>query len=481
MNYPVSPSQLVPKRPAQGRNLRAGVQPAICGFLMILTLACVAESAAQDRDRGRRGGESFDVVRYLKRADRNEDGLLDERELGGRLKEYVEGLGLNLNRPVKVDQAIKAYEAQQQREADAKRMQAIDERRQVPKFGTGEDLIPPPDFSGAGVVGAEGRLEDVYEEEFVQQVRSWMERLDENKDGWLDEDESRRVRRFLGDDADTDENGKLGEMEVAAALKKRESEGGGRGRGRGGRGDSEERGGRGDRGERSEQKTAESSNREERSSRSFTGSSSAAESSTRSSRSMTGRYSGYVDGLMKKYDEDKNGKLSKEEQTKISGSVKLVDVDGDGEIDRQEALDSVAGNAKPAAASDSESDAPRSERRSRRRSSDASEEGGASASSRSGRGAESDINYDVKGFQNVPIEIQKRTDQETDLERRGADRDFLSRDKNTDGQISMGEFRDGKDWTDKLVRQFQSLDENTDGVITLEEFKANFNSRDFDD
>ena len=152
MNYPVSPSQLVPKRPAQGRNLPAGVQPAIYGFLMILTLACVAESAAQDRDRGRRGGESFDVVRYLKRADRNEDGLLDERELGGRLKEYVEGLGLNLNRPVKVDQAIKAYEAQQQREADAKRMQAIDERRQVPKFGTGEDLIPPPDFSGAGVV-----------------------------------------------------------------------------------------------------------------------------------------------------------------------------------------------------------------------------------------------------------------------------------------------------------------------------------------
>ena len=48
---------------------------------------------------------------------------------------------------------------------------------------------------------------------------------------------------------------------------------------------------------------------------------------------MSGRQSAYVDGLMDRYDEDRNGSLSKAEQEKISGSVKLIDVDGNGSLE----------------------------------------------------------------------------------------------------------------------------------------------------
>lgn len=463
------------------------------GRKLVLLVGCLlfAQPAlAQDGDDWRRRRErEFDVVRYLERADRDEDGVLTERELGGRLKEYVEEWGIDTSRPVSVSRVIKAYEKKKKLEAEAERMREIDGNRRVPKFGTGEELPPPPNFAVEEVAGANGRLEDQYDKEMVDTVKAYMRRYDENEDGWLDEGESRRIRRVLGEDADVDKNGKLGEMEIAAALKKRMDNGG--------RDDDDDRS-RGNRDGRSRfsRSRPDSGNRgperrpdrsSESNSRSFTGTSQPAKTTTptttRTSRSLTGRQTAYVDGVFSRYDEDKNGQLSKDEQKKISGSLKLVDVNGDGEIDRQEALDSLAGTAQPAETSSREESSDRRSRRRRGRDSDDESRESSSSSRRrpSSSSTKSEMTYDIKGFQNIPMEHSSRSDVKSDLERKGADRTFLSYDENTDGQISMAEFRDGKPWTDQLVGKFQILDANDDGVVTIEEFNANYDELEEDD
>jgi Ca2+-binding EF-hand superfamily protein len=474
MNMRITRSIVLNRRP---------VLNAVCASTLIALAVSLAGSLSAQEDEGwrrdRGGRRQFDPTRFLDRADRNQDGKLDEQELGGRLRQYVEELGVDTSRPVTIGDVQKAYQAKQERDAAEARARAIDESRQVPKFGSAAELPPPADFTVTTAVGAGGRLEDQYESEMVDTVRAYMRRYDENEDGWLDEDESRRIRRILGEEADSDGNGKLGEMEVAAALQQRMNR-----RETGDREPGDRRGrfsGRfsGDRGD-----SPRSPERGPRVSQESRDDSSPATSSRRPALSLSERRSVYVDGLLRRYDEDGNGSLSEEERKKISGSVRLrlVDMDGDGEVDRREALDSLSDETRPQASAAPEESSPRRRRRStnddsrdQRRSTpddDASRTGGA---------AGPDIRYDLKGFRSVPITRDRRTDIQTDLERRGADRNFLSRDKNSDGQISMGEFRDGRTWTDELVRQFGKLDENGDGVVTLNEFKANYRDRDIDD
>ena len=162
---------------------------------VILGLFSTGILEAQDERRRGRGGERFDAIRYLERADRDNNGTLDARELGGRLKEYVSELGIDTSRPVPIQKIKRAYEAKKKNEADAERMKTIDANRQVSKFGTDETLVPPPDFSVENLAGQNGRLEDKFDEEMVQTVKAYMRRYDENKDGSLDSNESRRIRR----------------------------------------------------------------------------------------------------------------------------------------------------------------------------------------------------------------------------------------------------------------------------------------------
>lgn len=206
---------------------------------------------------------------------------------------------------------------------------------------------------------------------------------------------------------------------------------------------------------------------------------------------MTGRYTAFVDGVLKKYDSDGDGKLNGEERKKVSRSTPLVDENGDGMIDRKEILNSIEGRAKAAPSSSSSESSKSSRRRSSRSSEKADDEDkdeGRSRSSRSrsssrssSKASESSIKYDIRGFEKITLDIPPQTDRETFLKRQGASRDFLDWDKNTDGHITMGEIRRGKKWTNELARKFQKLDSNNDRVITIDEFEENFESRDFDD
>ena len=457
----------------------------------ISAIASTLSAAPQERESRDR---SFDAMRYVTRADRDEDGILDEKELGGRLKDWVSKLGVDTSRPVPITKIEKAIEAKAKRESEEERLRNIDANRQVPKFGTDTELPPPPDFSVSEDAESKGRLEDNYDRETVDSVRGYMRREDKNKDGVLTKDETERARRWLGDSVDADKNGSITEKELAEGIKQRNSRDDRR------RGDS----GRSDRDRRTSSR--ESSDRSSRSSsssnsRDFRGRSTARESRAptssssstpkRSSRSMTGRYTAFVDGVLKKYDSDGDGKLNSDERKKVSKSTPLVDENGDGMIDRKEILNSIEGRAKAAPSSSASSTSQSSRRRSSRssgREDEKDEDEGRSRSSRSrsssrssGKATESSIKYDIRGFEKIRMDIPPQTDRESFLKREGASRDFLEWDKNTDGHISMGEIRRGKKWTNELAKKFQKLDSNNDRVITIEEFEENFNSRDFDD
>ncbi|MDG2014027.1 MAG: hypothetical protein P8J33_11000, partial [Pirellulaceae bacterium] len=301
-----------------------------------------------------------------------------------------------------------------------------------------------------------------------------------------------------------DKNGSISSKELAAAMKKRsDREGSDRGDRR--RGGSDRRESERDRGSSSRDRNASRSRESSRessreNSRDFRGRSSTRSASTsasksaskstpkKSTRSMTGRYSSFVDGMIRKYDEDGDGKLNKDERKKVSGSTPLIDENGDGMVDRGELLNSIEGRAKPAATSKStESKRPTRRRGSRttdKKESETREEPretrSSSSRSRGSSKTENSITYDIKGFEKVTLEYEKRSDRETYLKRQGASRDFLEWDKNADGQITMGEIRRGKKWTNDLARKFQKLDSNNDRVVTITEFDENFNSRDFD-
>ena len=451
------------------------------------------ESERSDRSR------NFDAMRYVKRADRNEDGVLDQQELGGRLKDYVTKLGVDTSRPVAISKVQKALDNKAAKESEEERYRNIDANRKVPKFGESQELLPPPDFSSEEPEGDGKSWEDDYDKSTVESVQAYIRRDDKDKDGVLSTKESERVRRWLGDSVDADKNGSISGKELAAGMKKRtDREGSDRGDRR--RGSERDRGSSSrDRGsssrDRNESRSRESSREGSRDFRGRSASSTRGSSTSKSSsspkkstRSMTGRYSSFVDGMLKKYDEDGDGKLSKDERKKVSGSTPLVDENGDGMVDRSELLNSIEGRAKPAAASKSTaSKRPprrRSSRTTEKEESDTREESRETRSrparSRSKSSTEKSITYDIKGFEKITLDFEKRADRETYLKRQGASRDFLEWDKNADGQITMGEIRRGKKWTNELAQKFKKLDSNDDRVVTITEFDENFNSRDFD-
>ena len=58
------------------------------------------------------------------------------------------------------------------------------------------------------------------------------------------------------------------------------------------------------------------------------------------SRSLAARQTAYVDGIFRRYDTDKNGVLDAEETSRSAGASKM-DVDGDGRVTRDEAMQSL--------------------------------------------------------------------------------------------------------------------------------------------
>lgn len=412
----------------------------------LLVSGLVAVTYGQD-DRSRGERERWDPAEFLDRLDRDDNGVLSPSEMEGRSGRFIRGLGFDTSGNVPVQAIIQKIEKDRQVKAEDERRQQIDADRKVPKFGEPVDLPPVPGFgAGNGLPGDEGNIEENYPENIVQVVRAYMERYDENGDGFLSgESETRRISRIVDDmrAADANQDGRYSPMELAAGYQQQQQR---------------------QQAANNKDAAAEERNRREaevsRSSRREVRSSSSASSSSSGSRSMSARASSYVEGVFRKYDTNKDGNLTKDERKNLR--VPFTDPDGDGIISRQEAVAYVSGTRKSGG---SVSPAARAER-------DPSSGRGPRGGDGAGDGDRdgSDVRRDLVLNGRTVVPAPERSTPEDDLRQSGASRDFLKLDRNGDGQLQMVEFADGRKFTDKIYQEFVAADANDDGVITPGEF-----------
>ncbi|NMC19514.1 MAG: hypothetical protein GYA33_03750 [Thermogutta sp.] len=142
------------------------------------------------------------------------------------------------------------------------------------------------------------------------------------------------------------------------------------------------------------------------------------------------RIARFTDGLMQRYDENKNGVLEKEEWSKMRGDWAPADADGDSNISREELsrrLTELNGGSRRPEGGDGRSDSPPAP----------------SAS---------------------PVSVKRyRFSSPYDRLPEGLPSWFRERDKDRDGQVLMAEYADR--WTEDTYREFSKYDRNGDGII----------------
>jgi Ca2+-binding EF-hand superfamily protein len=410
------------------------IQTAICFCSLSLAFGLVlVDTTVAQRQR-------FDVEAYLKKIDADSNGVLDEKEMSGRTKSFIERMGFDTNRPVKVRDIISKVKEGRKEWEDRKAKENAPALK-VPGFG----LTQATDNKGQGVPGfgltessGSSRIEK-FSEDTQERVNDVLRRYDKNKDGILDKEEIGAARwgSPKPEDSDTNRDGKLSRTELAMRYVKREqyydkNGGGDRRRGR----DRDDR----DSKERSALARTEairlggSSGSSRRSSGSSSGRS--APSSSRSRRSSgsssadRAKYVSYAEQLIKRYDENKSGALDKDEIAKMNNAPK-ADANNDGKITKEELVDNwMKGSASSSTSSSS------------KRASSDSETGSKPSSSRS---------------------------RSSSRGRSGGSSSFEKLDANTDARIHMHEFSD--EWDEEKVKAFYEKDKNGDGVITLEEWR----------
>ncbi len=381
--------------------------------------------------------QGFSMEGYLKRKDVNQNGKVEPEEMSENTKNQLVKMGFDPKKSVSISKVIAKFN--KTKATAAKNAARSNSSLKVPGFGvSGESKATVSSFSFNSSTKVGTKSAPVkYSSKVLEQVESTLQRYDRNKNGSLDKDEIPNAR--WGSPApetnDLNKDGRLSRDELSKRYAARESYYASRSRGSSSRSSS------------SKSSSSDSDRREKereqwRRSGSTTSSSSRyGSSSSSSSRSTTSKpaapkvdrskYIKYAQSLVENYDKDKDGKLSKTEVKAMRRPPVGADVDKDGFITEDELVDSLSGanKAKPTASTSSSS---RDKYRSRYSSSSKS---GSSSSRSTSRSASSS---------------------------------FEKLDSNADNQVHMHEYSD--DWNDEMVAEFYSKDKNSDGVITLKEW-----------
>jgi len=388
------------------------------------------------RDRGDRGDQDYSG--YLKRLDRNGDGYLEGDEMSGRTRRWLGEVGINTSRRVKIS-SVNSMVKRNQRDKEKQLERDKNFSTQIPGFfeyeEEAEDDLPGFGIEKSNVVEVEVSSKQ-YSRSVLDQIESTLRRYDKDKNGILDRKEVEAIRwgSPKPSDSDLNKDGQLTRDELAERFKRREdsnrsnNQGGSRTTRSGSRfGNSSPRSG----GSRSRPSTGSSgsSTRSGFSSRRSGGSSSSSSSSSGGERD----YSSYVQGVMERYDKDKDGKLNKSEQAKMSRVPKNADADKDGNLSFDELVDHYSGANSGSKDSTSSKSGDRQTSR-----------GGSRTPSTRDRG-----NTRSKKFS------------------------FSGNDENKDGQIAMSEFT--SDWNDEKLAEFNNLDLNGDGYISKTEYEMSQN------
>ena len=440
----------------------------------------------------------FNLNGYLKKLDDNKNGVLEKGELtSDRTRRYLSDMGINVNNSVPIDLAVRQAESHSAKKRDAAREKF--EAKVGPKlnsFGTELSQLGVTSFGvdeeeSAGVASFDERLSGLkqsdFDEDTLAEARKILKGYDRDNSGFLEGDEIGRIRWKDPSPTESDLNGdgRISMLEMAQRItdrseksrekdanrkddrddkdrddkndgkrrrdKESRDDNGGRGEGEGSRGFSDrggrggqgkgEKGGRGDRyGGRDSSKSSPTATKRVTSKKSSESRSTSSISTkpTKASASREKAFITYVNNVYKKYDTDKDQKLSAAELKKMKRPFK-GDSNSDGYLSKEEAIDFIKVGQK-GAKSDSKSTA----------STTSTPVKIPAANSGTKKTSRSNSTAAAGGL---------------NAEKRGSLSDV---DANADGQIQMSEF--SSKWDEETLQSFRKTDANGDGILSASEW-----------
>ena len=421
-------------------------------IIIVLSVSMICSAAVAQRGKA----NSTAIISALGRADANGDGLLTRAEMSTQTKTYLRGLGFDANRTIRISSvqqklAQNKQNSDQKKLADAQKKQAKrDASRKVDGFETEPaEVFGVPGFDGDFVNLSDDELKKRFGSTPYSTGTRTLKKYDRNKDGVLDAVEQKKGNWGSPPIQQSDRNtdGKLSKYELilryyerdvatknalktqknakaqlqAAQAKAKAQQAAARSRRSSSR-------------KKTDYSYKPPSKRSAGSPSGFVSKQNPSSSPSKSFNSGNDRYKRYVDGIMRSYDKDKDGRLSKEEVKKMSRPPAGADTNNDGFITTDEYVQHYnnRGNKSSSSSEVTSSSLKDRSKKSRGRTS--------SSASRSKRSSQS------------------------------SDSSFTSYDKDGDGQIKMSEF--AAKWNDQLVQEFEAKDFNGDGLITQAEWSA---------
>jgi len=381
------------------------------------------------------GGFGGGPMNFMARLDTNGNGMLDPEESQGRARMFLERTGLDLSRPIPLDQVTRAFEGMRNRrmgEMGGEWGPGRDEREGgrgdnrndedpaaaaplVPGFGEPDLFDPVPGFGDQGE-----KFAVAIEEEDRQEAQRTMRRSDTNQDGVLDADEI-RSGRWSDDPLQTDRNrdGKLTLTELALryAIRRDAREGG----------SNNARNPAGNRGPGG------------------------------ASGGNDNRTADRMGQMFGRFDRNGNGVLEGDELAMLGPDAAGYDANRDGRISREELTEGLAarfggrGRRGDAEGGDRGQWYPRREGDDQNPSDES--DGGPTRS--------------AAAAASTRKSYRSRSAAERLAELEGLPEWFARTDADGDGQIKMSEY--STSWTDQVVADFSQFDLNRDGIVTASE------------
>ena len=378
----------------------------LIAVIAISSFAC--EGWAQEKKK-----PAFDVGKFLKRLDTNQNGKVEPGEIpDDRTRSFLKKAGVDPSKPISIKNFSKQIKKQRSERNNPGSSQmtmgfAVD----------GSDREDEGSSRGFAVSDEERQpAERSRTRKFsdgAKKMLDWvMNNYDKNKDGKIDKNEIKAARWSdpPAEDSDTNKDGSLSRTELLVRYQKRE--------------DLKEKKSK----ERSERRDRSRRDRDRsRTSKTRTTSTNSKSKSSTGNRDVRKGYENYVAGLFKSYDKDKNGFLDAKEMEGMRSKPDMAaDENKDKKISKNELLESYLAKAgqreKKRGRSGSKSSKPKS-------------------SSKTARSSNPNVRPQL-----------------------------TDKDKNRNGKIEMSEF--SKTWTVEILNEFNAKDKNRDGVITASEWNG---------
>ena len=453
----------------------------------------------------------FDLKSYLNKLDDNKSGVLEKGELkSDRTRRYLSDMGIDVSKSVPIDLAVRQAELTSAKKRDAEREKF--ENKVGPKlnsFGAEQSTLGLSSFGvdaedSSEVASFDDRLSGLrqsdFDEKTLSDARKMLKGYDRDESGFLEGDEINRIRWKDPSPTESDLNGdgriSMLEMAQRIAIKSEESrekgskgqddnrkdgnrkdgndrrddndkrgrdkesrgDDGGRGEGEGGRvrRDKGDKGGRSDRDRsRAFSKIPSSASKGTGSDRSGGSKTTTSKTTTTKSTTMTKSssskekaYANYVDNVFKKYDIDKDKRLSPDELKKMKRPFR-GDIDKDGFLTKEEAVNFIKGGTK----NTKKTEKATAGKTPPRKPSGRNEGSG-------GRGMAAKLSGKATPAMLSSMLAGKR-------------RSLSDLDTNSDGQIQMSEF--SSTWDEETLQNFRKTDSNQDGILSPSEWDKRTN------